>query len=83
MKPTLANFIRSLLLISLTFSLSGCKEPSKDELLNDADLAATWKRKCENLKERASEHEGCVNLHKAEVDESFSLLVRILKKNRS
>jgi len=83
MKPTIAYFIKFALLLSVTFSLSGCKEPTKDELLNDSNLAAAWKKKCENFKERAIEHEGCVNLHKAEVDESFGLLIRILKKNKS
>ncbi|MDG9856951.1 EexN family lipoprotein [Pseudomonas nitroreducens] len=82
MKKTTSCVIKMMLLTSL-ISLSGCKEPTKDELLNDAELASAWKRKCENFKERAGEHEGCLNLHKAEVDESFGLLVRILNKNKS
>ncbi|HBO3959685.1 TPA: EexN family lipoprotein [Pseudomonas aeruginosa] len=82
MRKTNSCALKLILLTSL-ISLSGCKEPTKDELLNDASLASAWKRKCENFKERANEHEGCLNLRKAEVDESLGLLIRILSKNNS
>lgn len=72
--------MRLAIFLALLSALAGCKEPTKEEFMGDKELQSEWVRKCAELKEQASTHEGCSNLHRVMVGEAFDSVISTVKQ---